>query len=80
MITRKLVLETIREEVNINSWATYSEPNQTHQRVKWYGCSADVDAIRKVLNEHGFKDVTVETSVIGRADSINLRFPFELYC
>ena len=77
MITRKSVLEAIREEVNIDAWKTYSEPNQTHQRVKWFCCNADSGEILKVLNKRGFKGISVETSEFG---SITLRFPFELYC
>jgi hypothetical protein len=82
-IERKEVLKIIREQLNVSQYGAYSEPRKDHQRVKWFGCTTSVEAIKEVLAIFNYKDVVVESHIgngyFRSVESVILRFPYSSY-
>ena len=85
MISRKAVLKTIRETVPANAWGNFSDIRKNHQRVKWYGSHASVEAIQAVIAENGVEGVEVKEHYTKMGNftssirSIVITFPYNIY-
>lgn len=77
-ISRKDVLKTVREHMDISMYRCFSDQRKAHQRVKWYGCRADVTQIQEILNTFNYDDVKVykHSSYVS---AIVFEFPYSDY-